>query len=132
MLNNAHLTSNLTVRQACKTNEVQKERDGTFQHALASTCSGHLARKHLQKIPVHLVINTNPKFLGSSQDTAHTCCVTNPLPPIVFPPSPLIFTNLMTSRIPQPRPSSYPQLGPKHPLLGTIYPQLRVQGGSWN
>ena len=29
-----------------------------------------------------------------------------------------------------PRPSSYPQLGPKYPLLGTIYPQLRVQGGS--
>ena len=30
-----------------------------------------------------------------------------------------------------PRPSSYPLLGPKYLLLGTIYPQLRVQGGSW-
>ena len=30
-----------------------------------------------------------------------------------------------------PRPSSYPLLGLKHPLLGTMYPQLRVQGGSW-
>ena len=30
-----------------------------------------------------------------------------------------------------PRPSSYPPLGPKYLLLGTIYPQLRVQGGSW-
>ena len=30
-----------------------------------------------------------------------------------------------------PRPSSYPLLGPKYVLLGTIYPQLRVQGGSW-
>ena len=27
-----------------------------------------------------------------------------------------------------PRPSSYPLLGPKYRLLGTIYPQLRVQG----
>ena len=32
---------------------------------------------------------------------------------------------------PLPRPSSYPLLGPKYLLLGTIYPQLRVQGGSW-
>ena len=32
----------------------------------------------------------------------------------------------------QPRPSSYPLLGPKYLLLGTIYPQLRVQGGSFN
>ena len=31
----------------------------------------------------------------------------------------------------QPRPSSYPLLGPKYLLLGTIYPQLRVQGRSW-
>ena len=31
-----------------------------------------------------------------------------------------------------PRPSSYPQLGPKYPFLRTIYPQLRVQGGSWS
>ena len=31
-----------------------------------------------------------------------------------------------------PRPSSYPLLGPKYLLLGTIYPQLRVQGGSWS
>ena len=30
-----------------------------------------------------------------------------------------------------PRPSSYTLLGPKYPLLGTIYPQLRVQGRSW-
>ena len=30
-----------------------------------------------------------------------------------------------------PRPSSYPLLGPKYLLFGTIYPQLRVQGGSW-
>ena len=30
-----------------------------------------------------------------------------------------------------PRPSSYPLLGPKYPLLETIYPQLRVQGTSW-
>ena len=30
-----------------------------------------------------------------------------------------------------PRPSSYPLLGPKYPLSGTIYPQFRVQGGSW-
>ena len=30
-----------------------------------------------------------------------------------------------------PRPSSYPLLGPKCPLLRTIYPQLRVLGGSW-
>ena len=30
-----------------------------------------------------------------------------------------------------PRPSSYPLLGPKYLLSGTIYPQLRVQGGSW-
>ena len=30
-----------------------------------------------------------------------------------------------------PRPSSYPLLGPKYLLYGTIYPQLRVQGGSW-
>ena len=30
-----------------------------------------------------------------------------------------------------PRPSSYPLLRPKYPLLGTIYPQVRVQGGSW-
>ena len=30
-----------------------------------------------------------------------------------------------------PRPSSYPLLGPKYLLLGTIYPQLRAQGGSW-
>ena len=30
-----------------------------------------------------------------------------------------------------PRPSFYPLLGPKYILLGTIYPQLRVQGGSW-
>ena len=30
-----------------------------------------------------------------------------------------------------PRPSSYPLLGPEYLLLGTIYPQLRVQGGSW-
>ena len=29
------------------------------------------------------------------------------------------------------RPSSYPLLVPKYPLLGTIYPQLRVQGRSW-
>ena len=29
-----------------------------------------------------------------------------------------------------PRPSSYPLLGPKYLLLGTIYPQLRVQGRS--
>ena len=40
----------------------------------------------------------------------------------------------------EPRPSSYPLVGPKYPLLGTIHtyiyiyihPQLRVQGGSWN
>ena len=31
-----------------------------------------------------------------------------------------------------PRPSSYPLLGTKYLLLGTIYPQLRVQVGSWN
>ena len=30
-----------------------------------------------------------------------------------------------------PRPSSYPLLGPKYLLLGTLYLQLRVQGGSW-
>ena len=30
-----------------------------------------------------------------------------------------------------PRPSSYPLLGTKYPLFWTIYPQLRVQGGSW-
>ena len=34
------------------------------------------------------------------------------------------------SRTSVPRPSSYPLLGPKYLLLGTIYPQLRVQGGS--
>ena len=28
--------------------------------------------------------------------------------------------------------TSYPLLGPKYLLLGTLYPQLRVQGGSWN
>ena len=33
---------------------------------------------------------------------------------------------------PKPRPSSYPLLGPQYPLLGTIYHQLRVQGGSWS
>ena len=32
----------------------------------------------------------------------------------------------------KPRPSSYPLLGPKYLLLGTLYPQLKVQGGSWN
>ena len=32
---------------------------------------------------------------------------------------------------PIPRPSSYPLLGPKYPLLRTIYPQLKVQGRSW-
>ena len=30
-----------------------------------------------------------------------------------------------------PRPSSYPLLGPKYLVLGTIYPQLRAQRGSW-
>ena len=30
-----------------------------------------------------------------------------------------------------PRPSIYPLLKPKYPLFGTIYPYLRVQGGSW-
>ena len=30
-----------------------------------------------------------------------------------------------------PRPSIYPLLDPKYLLLGTIYPYLRVQGGSW-
>ena len=30
-----------------------------------------------------------------------------------------------------PRPSVYPLLDPKCPLFGTIYPYLRVQGGSW-
>ena len=30
-----------------------------------------------------------------------------------------------------PRPSSYPLLGPQYLLSGTIYPHLRVQGGSW-
>ena len=30
-----------------------------------------------------------------------------------------------------PRPSIYPLLEPKCPLFGTIYPYLRVQGGSW-
>ena len=30
-----------------------------------------------------------------------------------------------------PRPSSYLLLGPKYPLLGTIYPQSGVHGGSW-
>ena len=30
-----------------------------------------------------------------------------------------------------PRPSFYPLSGPKYPLLGTIYPNLKVQGGSW-
>ena len=30
-----------------------------------------------------------------------------------------------------PRLSSYPLLGPKYPLLETMHPQLRVQGGSW-
>ena len=30
-----------------------------------------------------------------------------------------------------PRPSIYPLLDPKCPLFGTIYPYLRVQGGSW-
>ena len=29
------------------------------------------------------------------------------------------------------RPSLYSLLGPKYPLVGTIYPQLRVQGRSW-
>ena len=42
---------------------------------------------------------------------------------------PLQPPNLTRHRIP--RPSSYTLLGPKYPLLGTIYPQLRVQGGSW-
>ena len=32
---------------------------------------------------------------------------------------------------PIPRPSFYPLLDPKCPLFGTIYPYLRVQGGSW-
>ena len=30
-----------------------------------------------------------------------------------------------------PRPSIYPLLDPKYPFLGTIYPDLRFQGGSW-
>ena len=30
-----------------------------------------------------------------------------------------------------PRPSIYPLLDPKYPLFRTIYPYLRVQGGSW-
>ena len=34
-------------------------------------------------------------------------------------------------RISLPRPSSYPPFGPQYPLLGTIYPQLRVRGRSW-
>ena len=38
---------------------------------------------------------------------------------------------LHKSRSRKPRPSSYPLLGPKYLLLGTIYTQLRVQGGSW-
>ena len=32
---------------------------------------------------------------------------------------------------PPPRPSIYPLIDPKYPLFGTIYPYLRVQGGSW-
>ena len=31
-----------------------------------------------------------------------------------------------------PRPSISPLLDPKCPLFGTIYPYLRVQGGSWS
>ena len=31
----------------------------------------------------------------------------------------------------RPRPSIYPLLNPKCPLFGTIYPCVRVQGGSW-
>ena len=34
------------------------------------------------------------------------------------------------SKVHLPRPSSYPLLGPKYPLLGTICPQLRVLEGS--
>ena len=30
-----------------------------------------------------------------------------------------------------PRPPIYPLFGPKYALFGTIYPQLRVLGGSW-
>ena len=32
----------------------------------------------------------------------------------------------------KPRPSSYPLSGPKYLALGTIYPKLRVLGGSWS
>ena len=46
---------------------------------------------------------------------------------------PLISDQPLQSVVPQlPRPSSYPLFGPKYLLLGTIYPQLRVQGGSWS
>ena len=41
----------------------------------------------------------------------------------------LVPQNLIVNSIP--RPSSYPLSGPKYLLLGTISPQLRVQGGSW-
>ena len=34
------------------------------------------------------------------------------------------------SKMSPPRPSFYPLLDPKYPLSGTIYPYLRVQGGS--
>ena len=46
-------------------------------------------------------------------------------------PKPGILKPSAKQKLNYPRPSSYPLLGPKYLLLGTIYPQLRVQRGSW-
>ena len=42
-------------------------------------------------------------------------------------PADKVCNQRQTRRYSDPRPSSYPLLGPKYPLLEIIYPQLRVQ-----